>query len=383
MAIRRLNNNKYRITIEMGNDPFGTRKRKTMTFNGSKQEAIIQEAKLREQYYHIGKELDINNLSFKEFSNLYMKKYCISNLSLITISKYEKLLTNINSIIGHFKLNEINSLILDDMFSKLRYGQNGQELSYNYLYDFYKLIRAMFHKAIDWELISKNPTDKINRLKKEYKEKHFYDFNQVNELIEALETESIKNKALITLALDSGARRSEICALRWSDIDFENKTMNINKSLKVVNGVVDEKNTKTFSSKREIVIGDSTIEILKEYKKWQDEQIKTMGRLWIDENRVFTSKDGKNMNPNSFGQILRKIIKRHHLSPICFHELRHTNASVLINSGLDPRTVSKRLGHCNSSITMEIYTHSFESSKIECAKKIDEIYQNSRKMLEN
>ncbi len=78
---------------------------------------------------------------------------------------------------------------------------------------------------------------------------------------------------------------------------------------------------------------------------------------------------------------IRKIVKKYNLDPICFHELRHTCASLLINSGIDPKTVSKRLGHADVSITIEIYTHSFEASKIACANKFDEIMAS--KMLKN
>ena len=82
------------------------------------------------------------------------------------------------------------------------------------------------------------------------------------------------------------------------------------------------------------------------------------------------------MFPGTCDHILRKIVKKYNLDPICFHELRHTCASLLINSGIDPKTVSKRLGHADTSITMEIYTHSFEASKIACANKFDEMMAN-------
>ncbi len=377
MAIRRIGNNKYRIIIEMGHDYLGNRRRKTDTVYGSKQEAILRESELNKEFYHIGKKIEINNLTFREYSELYIKKYGSPNLSLVTISKYEKLLVIINNMIGNIKLSEINSLILDDMFSKLKYGLNGKEVSYNYLYDFYKLIKSMFRKAVNWELINRDPTDKMNnKPKKDFKEKRYYNFNQVNELLNALNKESIKNRALIILALDSGARRSEICSLKWSDIDLDNRIVKISRSLKIVNGVIDEKSTKTLSSNREIIISESTVKILREYKKWQDKQYESMTNIQNNENRVFASMDGKNMNPNSFGNILRKLIKKYNLDPLCFHELRHTNASFLINSGIDAKTVSQRLGHSDVGVTLKVYTHSFETSKLQCAEKFDEMYQN-------
>lgn len=87
-------------------------------------------------------------------------------------------------------------------------------------------------------------------------------------MLDVLDNESLKYKALIVPALDSGARRSEICALRWSDIDFDTRMMSITKSLKVVKGVIDEKTTKTELSIRTIKLGESIMNLLKEYKEW-------------------------------------------------------------------------------------------------------------------
>ena len=93
---------------------------------------------------------------------------------------------------------------------------------------------------------------------------------------------------LIVLALDSGARRSEICALRWSDIDLDTRMMSITKSLKVVEGVIDEKTTKTESSIRTIKLSETTIEVIKEYKKWQEAYKLVNKQRWISkDDRVF------------------------------------------------------------------------------------------------
>lgn len=78
-------------------------------------------------------------------------------------------------------------------------------------------------------------------------------------------------------------------------------------------------------------------------------------------------------------QIIRKIVKKYNLDPICFHELRHTCSSLLIKSGVDPKTVSKRLGHSDRSVRMEIYTHAFEESKNTCADKLDEMMEKLKK----
>ena len=112
---------------------------------------------------------------------------------------------------------------------------------------------------------------------------------------------------------------------------------------------------------------------MKEYKEWQDNYIKEMGKKWIGTDRVFTSKEGNYMYPSTCDHTLRKIIKKYNLEPICFHELRHTSASILIHKGINPKAVSQRLGHADTSITMEIYSHTFDVTKKESAKAFDEV----------
>lgn len=377
MAINKIDINKYKITIELGYDILGNRKRKTEIFNGTKQEAIKREAELKSEFYHIGKTMKINDLTFEELSEIFIEKYCIPNISRVTTFGYKKSLKRINPIIGKIKLNKITPLILDNMYQQLRIGKDGQELGYHSMYNLYKVVNVMFNQAIRWEIMDKNPNLKANKPKREHKEKRFYDINQVKTLLDVLDNESIKYKTLIQLALDSGARRSELCALRWSDINMDTHMMSITKSLKVIEGIIDEKTTKTESSKREIMLSESTIKQLKVYQEWQNAYKLINKQRWIGtDDRIFTSKEGSYMFPGTCDHILRKIVKKYNLDPICFHELRHTCASLLINSGIDPKTVSKRLGHADTSITMEIYTHSFEASKIACANKFDEMMAN-------
>ena len=175
------------------------------------------------------------------------------------------------------------------------------------------------------------------------------------------------------LALDSGARRGEICALRWPDINFETRTLIIDNSLKIVDGIVDEENAKTCSSNRIIILSEATIEVMKEYKEWQDNYIKEMGSKWKGTDRIFTDAFGGPMNPSTCCKIFTKIIKKYGLEHIRFHDLRHTSASLLISEGINIKAVSERLGHSSINITLDIYTHIFEKDRIKSANKFDEI----------
>lgn len=368
---------KYKITIELGKDILGKRQRITRDFTGTLAEVKIKDAELTKQYYHKGNNANVKELTFQQYSEVFIKKHCEGNIGLVTIKNYKRLLRDIMPYLGSYKLDKIAPAMLDTMYQKLRKGQKGKELSYNSMYDYYKLINAMFNQAIKWEFLDKNPNLKANKPKKDIIDRKFYDLEQVKEFLSCLDNECIKYKALLTLALDSGARRGEISALRWSDIDFEANTLKIDKSLKVVNGVLDEKKPKTNSSNRVIILSNATIEVMKEYKEWQDNYIKELGNKWKGTNRIFTAENGEYMHPSTCYKIFTKVTKKYNLEHIRFHDLRHTSASVLIHKGVNIKAVSQRLGHSSINITSDIYTHTFEKDKIKSANAFDEIIKNA------
>ena len=91
MAIKKIDVNKYKITIELGYDILGNRKRKTINFTGTKSEAIKREAELKTEFYHMGESKRITDLTFKDLSEIFIEKYCKPNISAVTTCGYKKL----------------------------------------------------------------------------------------------------------------------------------------------------------------------------------------------------------------------------------------------------------------------------------------------------
>ena len=139
--------------------------------------------------------------------------------------------------------------------------------------------------------------------------------------------------------------------------------MNITKSLKVVDKIVDEKTTKTESSIRTIKLSESTINLLKEYKEWQEEYKLINKQRWIGkDDRIFTDIRGSYMFPGTCDHILRKIVKKYNLDPICFHELRHTCASLLFRKGVPVEIIASILGN-SREVCERIYVHFIEEQR--------------------
>ena len=368
----------YEIIIECGYDAYGKRSRIKRQFYGYKKDAEIYEAKLTKEYYHKGDKVKLNDLTFNEYTNMFIEHYCVPNISKITLKDYQTMLKRILPLIGDIKLKKISTLILDNMYQKIKVGVNGKELSPKSMTHYYNLIGLMLKQAKKWKLIDNNPNEDAKKPKYVKPKRKCYDTEQVIKLLECLEHENIKVKTLLTLAINTGARKGEICALRWDDIDFENKNIYIDNSLKVIDGVIDEAKAKTEYSVRYVELGDNILQLLKEYKEWQDAYILQMGEKWQGTNRLFTAINGNHIHPDTPNKILQKVLAKYELPKISFHELRHTYASIMNYNGIDAKTISEQLGHSNVNISLNVYTHTFKSQKRQSANIFDNL-KNSQK----
>ncbi|MBP3284387.1 MAG: site-specific integrase [Clostridia bacterium] len=383
MSITSRGKNTWRIEVITGkvNRQY---QRITETFHGLKSEAKNRESELKKQS-QTGTVVVNRKMTFSEFSEIWLKEYA-QNLAPRTYKEYTKLIEKINNCIGNIPLIELKPLHLTDYYNQLR--EKGKEaphnklkkdktspktLSENTILHHYTLIGEILNRAVDWDCLERNPNTKVPRPKIQKHEPKFYDTEQVQNLLKCLETEPLQSKALILLALDTGARRGEITGLDWSDIDFEKNFISINQTTQMLNGEIIEKVPKTNSSIRKVAISAKTAQVLKAYKKEQLMKELELGSKWEKTNKVFTGRLGGAISPSAPSRIFSDIIKRYNLPSIKFHELRHTSVSLLINSGIHTHVISKRVGHSSISTTSSIYSHIFNSAEKEVAEKMNNI----------
>lgn len=366
MSVKELNKNKYKIDVPIGYN--GTKRfRHIETFIGTKKEAILRENEIK---LSIKNRTYINKtkISVKDFFEEWLK-YSKDIWSPKTYISNKHWIDNITKFLGHIRLQDLNVKILEDFYHELRTNTNYSDKTIQH---HYTLISSALNKAVVWGYIINNPNSRIEKPKIKKKEIKCYSPDEVYLLVNALQDESLKYQALIMLALDSGARRGEITGLTWEDIDFKNSTMKISKTTQYIKEIgIFEKETKTDTSNRTIYLSETTINILRKYKKEQLEKKLKLGNKWGNSKRIFTTECGTDMHPDTPSQIFQKIIKRHNLKRINFHGLRHTSISLQISSGVQPQIISKRAGHSNVTVTHNIYSHFFENEFKEVANKMD------------
>jgi integrase len=159
--------------------------------------------------------------------------------------------------------------------------------------------------------------------------------------------DSIKNSWLYTpvlLASVLGLRRGEVLGLRWSDVDFKNKIITISKSMAFICGELVLSDVKTAKSHRSLLISDNFADYLLKLRM-------------ISDCEYICSRYGSAISPNVFDKHFKHIVRSLDIPDICFHDLRHTNATLLLKKGIPAKIVSERLGHSSISVTLDTYSH--------------------------
>lgn len=185
-------------------------------------------------------------------------------------------------------------------------------------------------------------------------------------------------QAYFTLAVYSGFRRGEMLALTWNKVNFKDHTITIDCAEAKTNAGPVIKSPKSESGYRTVSLPDDVFVLLKQLRKEQRTQILQLGSAWkgshiLDENRLFTQEEGQPIDPDAprhrFKEFLKVYNDQHEekLPDIKLHDLRHTAASLLIASGMDPVTVAHRLGHADVAVTLNTYSHMFEDKDREAS----------------
>ena len=247
---------------------------------------------------------------------------------------------------------------------------------------YHRLISSILGTAVEWGMIYSNPCERTKAPRVGRKEPRYLDEKQSAVLLDLLECESKLHRTIVRFLLFTGLRRGEALGLNWSDIDFDNATIQIcRSSLYLPNMGVFEDSTKNETSNRVIKLPQSVITDLKIYRIYQCEKQLAVGDQWHESDRIFTTDNGLPLHPDTLSRWFAKFIKAHdeELPYISLHSLRHTNATLQIANGVPITTVSNRLGHADTTTTGKIYAHAIKSADEAAAETIENLLSPTQK----
>lgn len=295
-------------------------------------------------------------------------------LKLYKRTVQESTLATTEKIFNNHVLKDLGNIYLNKL--TVAQCQNAVELWYKQAPKTFRRFVFYASKLINYgvtmELIKKNPMKKVILPKLERDNKKFdsfYSKEELNIFLRDAKQYNFRYFMFFRLLAYSGMRKGECLALKWSDIDFKRKTIDINKSLACgENNRLYLSPCKTKSSVRTLDMDQETMDYLEEWRLKQRREMFKLGINFLsDDNLIFANSKGTYTVLSKPQRWDNAICKEYGLRHIKVHGFRHTHASLLFDAGASMKDVKERLGHSNIATTMNIYTHVTENKAKETA----------------
>jgi integrase len=348
------------------------------TFHGNITEA---RKRLREILTELDKGTFIKpgKTTVSDYLNTWLRDYCKPSLSPRTVQLYSYICrVHLIPTIGKITLTELKPQHLQKLYAeKLSSGLSSRTVQICHV-----AIHKALKNAVRISLLSRNVADSVDKPKIQRPEMHPMTENDLSRFLDA--SKQGNYYALFYTYLFTGMRRSELLAVRWSDIDLLGMQISVSRTMQYLNGVknhVTFKEPKSNKSRRLIALSPSTVLVLEEHRKAQDSMRISLGILpTIDNDLVFSHWDGSPLLPDSITHAWVKLVRKCGLKGIRLHDARHTHATIMLKQGVHPKVVQERLGHSSISTTLDTYSHVAPGLQEAAAKCFDEILKRQSKL---
>jgi integrase len=219
----------------------------------------------------------------------------------------------------------------------------------------FEALRAALNRAVETRTILRNPCDNVECAKPAPRDVEPYTLDQARQLLKT--SKMGRYHALLVLAIDAGMRQGELFGLKWDDIDLDRGALIIRRALGEVHGKPYWCEPKSKASRRRLALSPMALDALREHRK------QSLAEGYAAVETVFCNADGGLLGKSNFRQrVWLPLLAKAGLPVKRFHDLRHTNAALLIELGEHPKTIQSRLGHSQIGITMNTYGHLMEGT---------------------
>jgi integrase len=347
----------YELRVALGKDPVtGRYRQKSVTVRGSRAEAQRALRRLLEGVESGQHEvLEGGSRTFGELLDEWLAHKASADRSPTTIARYRSIVEwQLKPAAGTVPIERLETKFFDDLYRSL-----AAELEPASIRKLHLVARAALDRAVRWGWIQRNPATAAEPPPVRARHVQPPSLDDVRRLILVAEREDPLFAVFLRVAAATGARRGELCALRWSDLDFDAGTLTIERSVIVVSGGVREGPTKTHN-RRVIALDEGTLECLRGHLDDQQKVAAGCGSTLAEDAFVFSRRPGGThpLRPDNCTWTFRRLRHSSGLSGFSLKDAtRHLAATELIAAGVDVRTVAGRLGHSRASTTLDVYSH--------------------------
>lgn len=289
------------------------------------------------------------------------------NLRARTVASYRRLIQrHILPVLGRMSLLELRPTHLRELYvSKHQAGCGARTIQM-----IHTLLHAALKQAVYDGYLLRNPVDMVQRPRYIPQEFQIFDEAMAQKFLTAASASPFE--ALYYLALTTGLREGELLGLKWSDLDYKEKTLFVQRQLQPVEHQGYQfLPPKTKAGKRKVSLGSVAVSHLERHRQKQAEIRQAAGEKWREHDLIFPTTVGTPLDCGRVLQEFKRILKNAGLPNLRFHDLRHTSVSLLLEHGIPVTTVQRRVGHSKPSVTTDTYGHMIVPTQVYAANTIE------------
>lgn len=356
-TVRQRSDGRWEARVSQGFDGHG--KRVTRSVYGKTKTEVLQ--KLRDMPAHLF--VDVKDLSIRDFLTAWLEKKSRERRRN-THRRYEQL-ARLHALpfLGQLRVSQVKPHHVEALYRELlALGRSADTVRKVGV-----MLHAMFTEAVVTEVTTANPVARIPPLEAKVDRMHAFSRNEADAFLEASTPD--RNHALYCLALCCGCRQGELLALSWRDIDFDQSTVTVSKTLEESRGGLRLVAPKTKNGRRTIAAPGVVMQALNEHRQF------LVADGTFNADIVFPTTRGTwQRKANLLQRSFYPIIERATLPRIRFHDLRHTCATLLLQAGTNVKLVSETLGHRDISTTLQIYGHVLKDERRSAADTMQNLF---------
>jgi integrase len=376
--VRVRGNGHWYAVLDIHDPVTGARRRKWISLPDCKgrRQAQVRCAELIAELQS-GTSIDPSKITVSEFLDRFDRDWASIHVSAYSRERYRFALDHVRRQLGERLLQKLRPADLAALYAALGRGGLASRTI--------RLIHTVLHRALgqakSWDIIRNNPADLVKPPKMPDQETPMLQPDQAAALLERLREKPLY--LLTSLALGTGMRRNEMLGLRWQDVDLDAGRLTIEQALEQTTAYgVRIKGPKNKHGRRTISLPAHLVAELRQHWREQQEQRLGMGLGKApDSAPVFAAADGGHLRPSVLSKTWARVMAAIGMPRVTLHSLRHTHASMLIASGMDILTVSRRLGHSSPTITLAVYGHLIHGTDDRAAQIMEAAFGNGSNLV--
>ena len=362
---------KWYYVIELGKDAKGKRKQKKKRGFKTKKDA---QAALTKALHELNSGTYIE--PSKEMMGGYLIHWLEAKKPRIKESTYRTYNDNLKAhLIPEFEnmpISNLNPLHVQQFYSKLL---NEKGLSNNTVRKIHAMLVNALERAVRFDMIVKNVATLVDPPKATNAEMEVWDVDEVLAFLDAAKESHLY--MVYTIAINTGMRQGEILGLSWDGVNLDKKIIYVMQTLSN-DGKNLNSTTKTAAGKRAISIHDELVSELRLHRLEQKKHRMQLGEMYTDMNLVNPTSFGTPVSPSNLRRNFKIYIKKANVKNIRFHDLRHTHATLLLKQNVNAKIVSERLGHADTRMTLDRYSHLLPNMQSDTAQQFGELLYGTK-----